>query len=178
MCYPEWLPEMVQVSPWCTGGSDDTFNMLYYIFCRDIKNRNLKFHEHHIWFFNECEDGKEKIFWHLTSRMQRARKVPRRKRKFYDQDEIPAQRIPDLRRAERLPWVRAIIENAGKIEILSWDCEEGDVSTKTYVWLKNRDFVVIMKKYPNHSRRLVTSFYVDKEYKRHDFERKYNHRIS
>lgn len=71
MCYPEWLPEMVQVSPWRTGGSDDTFEMLYHIFCRDIKNQTLKFYEHSVWFFNEFEDGKEKIFWHLTSRMQR-----------------------------------------------------------------------------------------------------------
>lgn len=92
-------------------------------------------------------------------------------------DEISAERFPDLRRSERLPWVRVLIENVEKNGILAWDYEEGDRSIKTYVWLKNCDFVVIMKKYPNNSRRLITSFYVDKEYKQHDFESKYKRRL-
>lgn len=177
MCYPEWLPDMVQVSPWCTSGSDDTYEILYRIFCRDIKNHELKYVEYNVWFFNELEDGKEKIFWHLTSREQKSRKVPRRKKRFYDTDTIPAERLPDLRRSERLPWVRSLIENCGKSEISAWDYEEGDGSIKTYVWSENYDFVVVMKKYPDQSRRLVTSFYIDVDYKRHNFERKYDRRI-
>ena len=39
------------------------------------------------------------------------------------------------------------------------------------------DFAVIMKKYPDNGRRLITSFYVDKSYTRKDFERKYEKRI-
>lgn len=42
---------------------------------------------------------------------------------------------------------------------------------------KDYDFTVIMKKYPDNKRRLITSFYVDKPYKRKDFERKYANRI-
>ncbi|MBW2663664.1 MAG: hypothetical protein JRD93_17205 [Deltaproteobacteria bacterium] len=177
MCYSEWLPEMVQVSPWCNGGNNDTYEMLYQIFSRDMKNHDLKYSGFDVWFFKEIEDGREKIFWHLTSRKQKARRVPRRKRRFYDEDEIPAERLPDLRRSERLPWVKALIENTGKNGISAWDYEEGNGSIKTYVWLKNCDFVVIMKKYPNNSRRLVTSFYVDREYKQRDFESKYDRRI-
>jgi len=30
-----------------------------------------------------------------------------------------------------------------------------------YVWLRDLDFVVLMKKYSNGGRRLITSFYVD-----------------
>jgi len=177
MCYPEWLPDMAQVSSWCHGGTDDTYEMLYGIFCRDIKNHSLKYNGHNVWFFNEIEDGKEAIFWHLTSRKQKTRRVPRRQRRFYKEDEIPAQRLPDLRRSERLPWVRSIIENYEKNEILAWDYEEGNGSVKTYVWLKNYDFVVIMKKYRDNRRRLVTSFYIDSEHTCCDFERKYNRRI-
>ena len=61
--------------------------------------------------------------------------------------------------------------------MLVWDYEEGDLTIKTYVWLKEYDFIVIMKKYPDDKRRLITSFYVDKFYKRKDFERKYANRI-
>ena len=62
-------------------------------------------------------------------------------------------------------------------EVLAWDYEEGDLTIKTYAWLKDLDFAVIMKKYPDGKRRLITSFYVDKFYKQKDFERKYTNRI-
>lgn len=45
------------------------------------------------------------------------------------------------------------------------------------VWIKDYDFVVIMKRYPKGHRRLITSFYIDKTYKREDFKRKYASRI-
>lgn len=177
MCNIEWLPELATVSPWEHSGENDTYEMLYQIFCHDVKNHDLKYNNFNVRFFRDLEDGKEKIFWHLTSRAEKAKKVPRRKRKFYDSDTIPAQRYPDLRRSERLPWVKPLIENPGKSEVLAWDYKEGDGSIKTYVWLKDYDFVVIMKKYQNNTRRLVTSFYVDSGYKRMDFERKYRDRI-
>jgi len=121
------------------------------------------------------EDGKEAIFWHLTSRKIKAEKIPRRKRKFFpaEQDVLEPERLPDLRRCERLPWVKPLIAHPGKPEVLAWDYEEGDRTIKTYVWIKDYDFVVIMKKFPDGKRRLITSFYVDSEYKRKDFERKY-----
>ncbi|MCK4624137.1 MAG: hypothetical protein KAV00_02415 [Phycisphaerae bacterium] len=89
-----------------------------------------------------------------------------------------AQRYPDLRRSERLTWVRPLIENPDKIEVLAWDYEEGDGKIRTYVWLEDFDFVVIMKKYPDGRRRLITSFFVDNDYKRRDFERKHMDRIT
>ncbi len=71
-----------------------------------------------------------------------------------------------------------MIENSQQSEILAWDYREGGGKINTYVWLKDYDFVVIMKKYPNGNRRLITSFYVDKDYKRRDFDRKYANRIA
>jgi hypothetical protein len=70
-----------------------------------------------------------------------------------------------------------LVENAKELEVLAWDYEEGDLTIKTYVWLKDLDFTVIMKKYPDNKRRLITSFYVNKDYKRKDFQRKYANRI-
>ena len=125
------------------------------------------------------DDGREKIFWHLTTREVKPTPIPRRKRRFYpkDQTHTKAERYPDLRRCERLPWVRALIEKTGESEVLAWDYEEWNLTIKTYIWLKDYNFVVIMKKYPDNKRRLITSFYVDKSYKRNDFERKYANRI-
>jgi hypothetical protein len=125
------------------------------------------------------EDGKEKIFWRLTTRSAKRVKIPRQKKKFYppDQTYLDEDRYPDLRRCERLPWVRTMIENAGDLEVVYWDHEEGDLTIKTYIWLKDYDFTVIMKKYPDNKRRLITSFYIDKSYTQEDLERKYANRI-
>jgi hypothetical protein len=85
--------------------------------------------------------------------------------------------LPDPRRCERLPWVKPLIEHPTEPEVLAWDYEEGDETIKTYIWMQDYDFVVIMKKFPDGRRRLITSFYVDSEYKRDDFTRKYATRI-
>lgn len=171
----DWLPDMVCVDPWTAS----TYDLLYEIFCRDIRDHDLRYLGNRVWIFPEKEDGREKIFWHLTSRSSGKTKIPRRKRKFYPpgRKHTDEGRYPDLRRCERLTWVKAVIENAGSPGVLAWDYEEGDLTIKTYLWLKNYDFTVILKKYPDNKRRLITSFYVDKPYKRQDFERKYANRI-
>jgi len=154
---PPWLPPMVFVSPW-TG---QTFGMLYEIFERDFKASQPQYQGSPVWSFPEVEDGKDVIFWHLTHRY----------------DRQAGERIPDLRRCERLSWIRRIIENLNKAEVLSWDCREGNQTIKTYLWLKNHDFVVLMKKYPNGSRRLLTSYYVDYPNYRRKLEQKYARRL-
>jgi len=172
---PDWLPEIATVNPW----TEDTYEMLYEIFCRDIRDHNLRYIGNDVWIFREMEDGKEKIFWHLTTRDVKRKKIPRRKRKFYleGQTDIETERLPDLRRCERLPWVKPLVEHPSEPEVLAWDYVEGDRTIKTYIWIKDYDFVVIMKKYPDNKRRLITSFYVDRSFKQKDFERKYANRI-
>ncbi len=170
-----WLPELTTVSPW----TDATYEILYEIFCRDIRDHNLRYTGHSVWIFPNIEDRKELIFWHLTTRNVKPKMIPRRKRKFYpeSQTDIKPERLPDLRRCERLVWVKPLIEHLSEPEVLAWDYEEGDRTIKTYIWIKDYDFVVILKKYPNENRRLITSFYVDRPSKREDFKRKYAKRI-
>ncbi len=173
MC--DWLPEQAVVDPWTAN----TYDMLYGIFCRDIRDSRLRYCGNNVWIFPDKEGGREKVFWHLTTREAKPQKIPRRKRKFYKESQVDAEpeRLPDLRRCERLPWVKPLIEHPTDPEVLAWDYEEGDGAIKTYVWIKKHDFVVIMKKYTDGRRRLITSFYVDSDYKRGDFARKYANRI-
>lgn len=157
MSYPEWLPELFPVNPW----KHDTFDALYHLFERDFKVSQPMYDGQTVWFFPEMEDGKEKIFWHLTSR----------------DDKDAGDRLPDLRRSERLPWVRPMLDHPEKAEILAWDHEEGDGTVKTYIWLENYDFIVIMKKYPDGRRRLITSFWVEYGNTRRKLRKKYDRRI-
>jgi len=169
---PEWLPELLPLDPW----RENSYDILYEIFVKEIlnvsKDNRLLYLDNPVWIFPDLEEGKEKIFWHLTSRTVSV--VRRNKRKFNNPDDN--ERYPDMRRCERLLWVRAIIDNASSDDVLNWDIEEDDC-IKTYLWLRKHDFVVILKKYPNNKRRIVTSFHVDNEVKRRDFEKKYGNRI-
>ena len=173
---PDWLPELLKVNPWTAH----TYDMLYRIFCRDIRDGALSYAGHRIWFFRDMDDGKEGIFWHLTSRENKRKPIPRRKQRHYPRGQThepeTSERYPDMRRCERLNWVKPLTEHTTDPEMLVWDYEEGNGTIKTYVWIKDDDFVVILKKYPDGARRLVTSFYVDSEYTKKDFERKYANR--
>ena len=173
---PDWLPEMFCVDPW----GHNTYDHLYRVFCDAIRDVPLRYEGNRVWFFPEKEDGREAIFWHLTTRKQRTGSVPRRKRKFERRGNLrdgSTERLPDFRRCERLPWVNPLIHHPADPNVLAWDYKEGDGTIKTYAWIKTESFVVVMKRYQDMSRRLVTSFYVDKDYTRQDFERKYAGRL-
>jgi hypothetical protein len=56
-------------------------------------------------------------------------------------------------------------------------CKEGKSTINTYVWLKGHDFLVLIKKYRDGSRRMLTSFYIDYPNYRRKLERKYANRL-
>jgi hypothetical protein len=157
MSGPNWLPNLFVVNPW----THDTYDALYQLFRDDFVESQIDYQGYSVWFFPEMEDGREKVFWHLTSRV----------------DNETGDRLPDLRRSERLPWVRPMLENHLHPEVLAWDHEEGDGSIKTYVWLKDFDFVVIMKKFPDRTRRLITSFWLEYPNAKKKLMKKYDRRI-
>jgi hypothetical protein len=154
---PDWLPDLFPIDPWTIY----TFENLYEIFQRDFIASQPIYRGKIVWVFPEKEDNKEKIFWHLTSR----------------KEKTTGQRLPDLRRSERLPWVRVMLQYPDKAEILDWDYEKGDGTINTYVWLKGYSFVVIMKKYPNGERRLITSYWINYPNERRRLEKRYFNRI-
>jgi hypothetical protein len=173
---PAWLPVKAQVDPWSYGAGQDTYEILYEIFRRDFVISKPRYLAREIWYFGVIEDGKEAIFWHLTTRNIKKKPLPRRMRGVVEEIPVEEERYPDLRRSERLPWIRPLIENSVQPEVLAWDYKEGDGNIHVYIWIKSGDFVVIMKKYPDNRCRLVTSYFVDNDYTKSDFERKYKNR--
>lgn len=55
------------------------------------------------------------------------------------------ERVPDFRRAERLAWCRAVILNSADPRVLCWQHEEEFGQTREYLWLKEHDYVVILR---------------------------------
>ena len=159
---PEWLPPMLEVNPW----QSTTYDQLYAVFARDLRRTNLTFYGYNVWFYPTTEeDGREAIFWHLTTRE--------------DKTQQPPTRLPDMRRCERLSWVRKLILRCPcpTGEVLDWDHEEGDGSIKTYIWIEKHDFVVILKKLPDGQRRLITSYHLDGNHQRRKMRKKWENRL-
>src|SRR5262245_1290201 len=126
MIMPSWLPPLFKVNPW----DHTTYNLLYNIFHADFVVNKTQYCKKYVNFSRTIENGKEKTFWHLTTR----------------EDRISKQRLTDFRRCERLPWLKPILENSDDPEILAWEYMEGNGAIKIYVWLKDHDYIAIMKK--------------------------------
>lgn len=71
----------------------------------------------------EKVDGKCKRFWHLVS-----------------DGNIEEERIPDLRRCERIAWVRHLIDNRWSGEFAYWRTEK-----KLLIALRDFSYVVVLK---------------------------------
>lgn len=107
---------------------------------------------------HDKEDDKEKIFWHIITKDNPKTKV----REF------------DENRASRIKWIKEIIINHFNGEIKSfYHYEEKQKVIRLYLWAYNKDFIVIIQKLGNKSSYLVTSFYIDKNYNRKIYDKRY-----
>jgi hypothetical protein len=106
----------------------------------------------------QLEDGKEKTFWHLTTKKDQSTKI----------------RLYDPRRAERLSWVKVIIENHSAPLVSYFYHQENNAkkNIRLYLWAENHDFVVILQKLGRSSSILVTSFYIDHPHKKSDYKKR------
>ncbi len=91
-------------------------------------------------------------FWHLISEGQ-------------NEDD----RIPDLRRCERIQWVAWLIQNTTTERELSWWENVRGSNTHIVIWHEKENFAVVLAK-RNKYFLLKTAYWV-KEYRRKDFER-------
>jgi hypothetical protein len=110
------------------------------------------------------KDSHEEGFWHLTTR----------------EDKTTGDRLLDTPRAKRLRWCRATIDNATSPDVLAFDYEEGNGKIRTYLWVHEADYVVILEKRQKNGRAiaysLVTAFVLDGPSRKRDMQRKYDNR--
>ena len=159
---PEWLPAIVSVD----GMWDDVLAKLYVLFTTDFKGNQLFLNGIVVWYDRRILEGEkyEEGFWHLITK----------------KDKQTGERLLDNRRAERLPWCRPVIECSDKPEIKIWNNREGSNKIRTYVWLENFDYVVILEK---HNRKfglimfLITAYHLDGESSRRKMRKKYEKRL-
>lgn len=158
---PAWLPDIVSVN----GQWEQVLRMLYGIFERDFVAGGCRFQKMPVWWDRRKLPGEayEEGFWHLITK----------------EDRHTRERLPDPRRAERLPWCRPTLENCSDPVVKVWEYEEADGKVQTYVWLENWDYVVILRKREQNRGPvafLVTAFHVDYDSTRRSLRVKYQKR--
>jgi hypothetical protein len=119
-------------------------------------------------------DGKEEIFWHITTR-EKEFKVKRGGRM-----QTVKQRLFDSDRSARIEWVKQIINNHSHPDIRLFYRKEtkGKKPIRMYLWAYQHDFVVIVQKLGQSDAYLVTSFYITETYKRNSYQAWYNDYLS
>lgn len=152
----------------------ELFEVLYKYFCEDFLytktylNKNIYINPRT--YKKDKETNKEIDFWHLTTKdIIYAKKIGNKIVKI-------KERLPDYRRAERLRWIKNIIENHTIEDIKLFYHQETNEKRdiRLYLWLEDYDFVVILQKLGKSSSFLVTSFYIDRDGKRNEYTRRYN----
>ena len=141
---PDWVPPLILMAD--HGHSWQSFvAAVYAVFRRDFIASQPRFRGKYV----RCRrdpiyDGKEAAFWHCTS-----------------EGRTEDERIPDIRRCERIEWVRAIIENCLDKRIDTWETDKrGDL--RCYLWF-NEEFLVALG---NRARswQLITAFCTEREH--------------
>jgi len=124
----DWLPPLVLFETY-NGDWDRYLDVLYNFFKKDFivskplyKGQKLALKRHPVL------KGKEATFWHLISEGK------------YEED-----RLPDLRRCERIRWPRPIIDHAGDVEIKVWENKRKS-EKRVCLWLEDHEYIVILAK--------------------------------
>jgi len=155
MCnVPDWLPPLVMLNN--HGGQWQRYiDAVYAVFYGDFLQSRPGFRGEPVMVGRQITGDKERTFWHVTS-----------------EGPVEGQRTPDLRRCERVGWIRPVIEHDGDPAVLSWPSQRSGRAVREVLWVRQADFAVVLEKRPR-CWWLWTVHPTDREYKRREFAREY-----
>ena len=122
---PAWLPRLICMSDHNNVWSE-YIDAVYAKFQEDFLDGQAKFQGQPVRIGSQLIDGKERTFWHVTS-----------------EGRVEDNRTPDLRRCERIGWIRAIIDNEQESAVLSWPQARGR-NQRQVLWVKGSNFAVVL----------------------------------
>ena len=100
-------------------------------------------------------DGKGYGFWHVIS-----------------DGPLEADRLPDLRRCERIRWISWIIRMTGSDDRIKWWENKRGTSTHVVLWLESHEFAVVLAKRRGYYL-LKTAYNVTKPHRKKSFQKEY-----
>lgn len=151
---PTWLPALIRLAD-SNGDWNRYVEMVYRYFRQDFIRNPLMFAGQPIQLKRHpMEQGKEAVFWHLVS-----------------EGEIEADRLPDLRRCERIRWVRPIIEHAATDSVKVWEnTRKGEI--RICLWCEEAEFLVILAKRSTYYL-LWTAYPIVEEHRKRKLRKEY-----
>jgi hypothetical protein len=149
------LPDLIELSAF--GGDWSSYiDHLYSIFERDFVQHRLKFMSMPIVFDTRLHKGKCEGFWHITSSF----------------DEQTNQRNPDLRRCERVPWPKPIVNNSADPLVSIWENIRGKKSN-IMIYLESHDYLIVLIKRKNVFV-LATAYFINQAHTRKKLKKERN----
>lgn len=150
----DWLPPLVLFEEY-NGNWDRYIHALYSIFQNDFMDSTLIFEKRRIRFKRyPMEQGKEATFWHLISK-----------------GSVEKERVPDLRRCERIAWPRPMIESIDTGFIFLW-CNYRQREKRIVISLKDFSYIVILADRGEYVL-LWTAYFVEQQHQRIKLQKEY-----
>lgn len=150
----DWLPELVTLSDYA-GDWDAYLEAIYRHFCHDFiatkpafPNRRWAMKRHPL------EKGKEATFWHLIS-----------------EGEIEGERLPDLRRCERIRWPRPMVDAVASDHVKVWTNRRHN-EERVIIALEDFSYVVVLADRGEYIL-LWTAYCVEPEHRRNKLRKEY-----
>ena len=149
-----WVPNLEPYEGYASWKEYEDF--LYSIFKRDFIDSHPVFEQKRIAVRKEpIEFGKEEAFFHVTCQDY-----------LKDRD-----RVPDLRRCERIRWIRAFVENYNCDPGLCLNCDGVKVwsepyksTSRVHILLEEERYMVVIERRETYCL-LITAFYFDQDHK-------------
>jgi hypothetical protein len=148
----DWLPQLIPLSEY--GGDFSSYvDAVYRIFRRDFIYSQPLFQGRPCYCdVRPDSDGRECGFWHIVTT-----------------GRIETERVPDLRRCERIAWPRAIIDAADTSLVRVWPSERrrAGKGTEMRLNLAPADFSYLVVLRPTkRAFLLLTAFFLEHEHQR------------
>lgn len=155
---PDWIPELIQLDDY--GGNWHAYiDAVYDVFRRDFVSSKPIFQGQRLRLKRyPVHQEREATFWHMTS-----------------EGEREEERLPDLRRCERIGWAKAVIEHSGDPSVKVWENQRRG-EARVCLWLERAEYLVVLAKRRDYAL-MWTAFMVTQPHQKRKHKRDYERYI-
>lgn len=151
---PDWLPGLLLLDNY-SGSWQRYEDEVYSRFYRDFIESRPVFQGLPVKVTKQLVRGKERNYWHLIQ-----------------EGRIEEDRIPNLRRCERIGWIRAIIQHSDDSRIKKWS-KKVRRRTRHLLWFEEAEYLVVLEKRSN-SWILWTAYCTSREHTKRRLRKEYH----